>query len=114
MELKTKDSICFCGGGEFVEGVVDFVVEDLVLDADGDLDEDVVVGLGLDLELRLLDLEVDEVDAFGEGEEDVEAGLGDAVEFAEALDDAGGVGADLVVGFGDDDEDEDRDDEERG
>src|SRR5258708_20809541 len=43
---------------------------------------------------RLLDLEVDEVDAFGEGDEDVEAGADDAVEFAESLDYAGGVGAD--------------------
>ncbi len=55
-------------GGETVEGVVDLVVEDLVLDADGDLDEDVVVGLGLDLELGLLDLQVDEIDSLGEGE----------------------------------------------
>ncbi len=100
------------GGGEAVEGVVDLVVEDLVLDADGDLDEDVVVGLGLDLKLGLLDLEVDEVDALGEGEEDVGAGAGDAVELAEALDDAGGEGADLVVGFGEEDEDEDREDED--
>ena len=94
-------------GGEAVEGVVDFVVEDLVLDADGDLDEDVVVGLGLDLKLGLLDLEVDEVDSLGEGEEEVRAGAGDAVELAEALDYAGGEGADLVVGFGDEDEDKD-------
>ena len=54
----------------------------------------------------MLDLEVDEVDALGEGDEEVRAGAGDAVEFAEALDDAGGEGADLVVGFGDGDEDE--------
>ena len=39
--------------GEAVEGVVDLVVEDLVLDADGDLDEDVVVGLGFDLRTGL-------------------------------------------------------------
>jgi hypothetical protein len=96
MELKTKDSICFCGA-RAVEGVVDLVVEDLVLDADGDLDEDVVAGLGLDLKLGLLDLEVDEVDALGEGERSAQAGAGDAVELAEALDDAGGVGAHGVV-----------------
>jgi hypothetical protein len=92
--------------GEFVEGVVDFVGEDLVLDGDGDLDEDVVVGLGFDLELGLLDLEVDEVDGFGEGQQDVEAGLFDAAELAEAFDDAGGVGADGVEGLDDEDEDE--------
>jgi hypothetical protein len=76
--------------GELVEGVGDLVVEDGVLDADGDLDEDVVVGFGFDGELRLFDLEVDEVDALGEGDEEVEAGAGDAVELAEAFDDAGG------------------------
>ena len=95
-------------GAELIEGVVDLVVEDLVLDGDGDLDEDVVVGLGLDGELGLLDLEVDEVDAFGEGDEDVEAGADDAVEFAEALDYAGSVGADGEEGF------EDRDENDNG
>ena len=90
--------------GELVEGVVDFVGEDLVLDADGDLDEDVVAGLGFDLELGLLDLEVDEVDGFGEGDEDAQAGLDDAIELAETLDHAGGVGADGVEGFEDEDE----------
>ena len=94
-------------GAEFVEGVVDLVVEDLILDGDGDLDEDVVVGLGLDGELGLLDLEVDEVDALGEGNEDVQAGADDAVELAEALDDAGGVGADGVEGLEDRDENDD-------
>ena len=82
------------------------------MDADGDLDEDVVAGLGFDLELGLLDHEVDEVDALGEGDEEVEAGAGDAIEFAEALDDAGGGGADLVVGLDDEDEEEERDDRE--
>ena len=105
----------FLRGAEFVEGVVDLVVEDLVLDGDGDLDEDVVVRLGFDGELGLLDLEVDEVDAFGEGDEDVEAGADDAVELAESLDYAGGVGADSEEGFEDgdenDDEDEDKEDE---
>jgi hypothetical protein len=62
------------------------------------------VGLGLDGELGLLDLEVDEVDAFGEGDEDVEARADDTVEFAEALDYAGGVGADREEGFEDGDE----------
>jgi hypothetical protein len=99
-------------GGELVEGVVDLVVENLVLHADGDLYEDVVVGLGFDGELGLLDLEIDEVDALGEGEQEAQAGAGDAVEFAEALDDTGGEGADGVVGFGDGDEDEERNDEE--
>ena len=55
----------------------------------------------------LLDLEVDEVDALGEGDEDVEAGADDAVELAEALDDRGGVGADGVEGFEDGDEKDD-------
>jgi len=110
VEDEGLDLLLRCG--EAIEGVVDFVVEDLVLDADGDLDEDVVVGLGLDLKLSLLDLEVDEIDSLGEGEEEVGAGAGDAVEFAEALDYAGGEGADLVVGFGDEDEEEDRNDEE--
>ena len=94
------------GGGELVEGVGDLVVEDLVLDADGDLDEDVVVGLGFDGELGLLDHEIDEVDALGEGNEEVKAGTGDAVESTKALDDTGGGGADLIVSFGDDDEEE--------
>src|SRR5207248_1339581 len=98
-------------GAEFVEGVVDLVVEDLVLDRDGDLDEDVVVGFGFDGELGLLDLEVDEVDALGKGDEDVEAGADNAVELAEALDDTGGVGADGEEGFEDGDE---NDDEEKG
>ena len=65
------------------------------------------MGLGFDLELGLLDLEVDEVDGFGEGDEDVQAGLDDAVEFAEALDYAGGIGADGVEGFEDGDENDD-------
>src|SRR5258708_5189358 len=94
-------------GAEFVEGVVDLVVEDLVLDGDGDLDEDVVVSLGLDGELGLLDLEVDEVDALGEGDEDVEAGADDAVELAEALDYARGVGADGEEGFEDGEKNDD-------
>ncbi len=98
--------------GEAVEGVVDLVVEDLILDADGNLDEDVVVGLGLDGELSLLDLEVDEVDTLGEGHEEVQAGAGDAVEFAEALDDAGGEGAHLIVGLRDEDQEEESDDGE--
>src|SRR6202030_3793165 len=104
----------FLWGAEFVEGVVDLVVEDLVLDGDGDLDEDVVVGLGLDGELGLLDLEVDEVDALGEGDEDVKAGADDAVELAESLDYAGGVGADGEEGFedGDENDDEDKDQED--
>jgi len=38
--------------------------------------------------------------------------LGDAVEFAEALDHAGGVGADRVHGLDDSDEDEDAEDDE--
>ena len=97
---------------ELVEGVGDLVVEDLILDADGDLHEDVVVGLGLDGELGLLDLEIDEVDALGEGDQEVQAGTGDAVELAEALDDTGGGGAHGVVGFGDGDEQEERNDEE--
>lgn len=92
---------------EFVEGVVDLVVKDLILNGDRDLDEDVVVGLGFDRELGLLDLEVDEVDALGVGDEDVEAGADDAVEFAEALDDRGGVGADGIEGFEDGDENDD-------
>jgi hypothetical protein len=102
----------FLRTGEFVEGVVDLVVEDLVLDGDGDLDEDVVVGLGLDGELGLLDLEVNEVDAFGEGNENVEAGTDDAVEFAEPLDNAGGVGADGKEGFDDGDENYDGENDE--
>ena len=97
--------------GKFVEGVDDAVVEDLVLHADGDLDKDVVLGFGFDLELCLLDHEVDEVNALGEGEEKVQAGAGDAVEFAEALDDAGGGGADRVVGLGDEDQEKDEGDE---
>jgi hypothetical protein len=102
-------------GAEFVEGVVDLVVEDLVLDGDGDLDEDVVASLGLDGELGLLDLEVDEVDALGEGDEDVEAGADDPVELAEALDYAGSVGADGEEGFEDGDENDDgEDDKEDG
>ena len=47
----------------------------------------------------------------GVGVVEVGAGAGDAVEFAEALDYAGGEGADLVVGFGDEDEEENRKDE---
>ena len=96
-------------GAEFVEGVVDLVVENLVLDGDGDLDEDVVVGLGFDGELSLLDLEVDEVDTLGEGDEDVKAGADDAVEFAEALDYTSGVGAHGEEGFEDGDENDDAD-----
>ena len=99
MELKTKDSILLLRGAEFVEGVVDLVVEDLVLDGDGYLDEDVVVSLGFDRELSLLDLKVDEVDALGEGDEDMEAGANDAVELAESFDDTGRVGADGEEGF---------------
>src|SRR5216683_283596 len=104
-------------GAELVEGVVDLVVEDLVLDGDGDLDEDVVAGLGLDGELGLLDLEVDDKGLLGEGDEDLEAGADDAVELAEALDDAGGVGADGEEGFedrdqGDEGEDDDGDEQE--
>ena len=72
------------------------------------------MGLGLDLELGLLDLEVDEVDALGEGDEDVQAGADDAVELAEALDDAGGVGADGVEGFEDGDEGKNGEDERPG
>jgi hypothetical protein len=106
----------FLRTAEFVEGVVDFVVEDLVLDGDRNLDEDVVVGLGLDGELGLLDLEVDEVDSLGVGDEDVEARADDAVELAEALDYPGGVGADGVKGFEDgdeaDDTEEDQEDEQ--
>jgi hypothetical protein len=103
----------FLRGAELVEGVVDLVVEDLVLDGDGDLDKDVVVGLGLDGKLRLLDLEVDEVDALGEGDEDVKAGTDDAVELAEAFDNARRIGADGEEGFEDGDENDDgKEDEE--
>lgn len=99
-------------GAELVEGVVDLVVEDLILDGDGDLDEDVVVSLGLDGELRLLDLEIDEEDTLGVGDEDVEAGADDAVEFAESLDDACGVGAHGEERLEDGDENDDGRDEE--
>ncbi len=102
----------FLRGAEFVEGVVDLVVEDLVLDGDRDLDEDVVVGFGLDLELGLLDLEVDEVDSLGVWDEDVEARADDAVEFAEAFDDAGGVGSNGEEGFEDGDENDDGEEEQ--
>jgi hypothetical protein len=106
----------FLRGAELVEGVVDLVVQDLVLDRDGDLNEDVVMGLGFNCELGLLDLEVDEVDALGVGDQDVEARADDAVEFAEALDDSGGVGADGVEGLenGDqnDDGEEDQEDDQ--
>ncbi len=40
------------------------------------------------------------------------AGAGDAVELAEAFDDACRKSADLVVGFGDEDEEEDREDDD--
>src|SRR3984885_4378053 len=106
----------FLRGAELVEGVVDLVVQDLVLDRDRDLNEDVVMGLGFNCELGLLDLEVDEVDALGVGDQDVEARADDAVEFAEALDDSGGVGADGVEGLenGDqnDDGEEDQEDDQ--
>ncbi len=110
VEDEGLDLLLRCG--EAVEGVVDFVVEDLILHADGDLHEDVVVGLGLDLELGLLDLQVDEIDSLGEGEKEVGAGAGDAVELAEAFDDACRKGADLVVGLGDEDEEKDREDDD--
>jgi hypothetical protein len=104
----------FLRGTEFVEGIEDLVVEDLLLHGDGDLDEDVVVGLGFDGELGLLDLEVDEVNSLGIGDEDVKAGADDAVELAEALDDRGSVGADGVEGFKDGDESDDGKDEDDG
>ena len=86
----------------------------LVLDRDRDLNEDVVVGLGLDGELGLLDLEIDEVDPFGVGDEDVKAGTHNTVELAEALDDGRGVGADGVEGFEDSDKDNDGENEAKG
>jgi hypothetical protein len=64
------------------------------------------VGLGLDGELGLFYLEVDEVDALGEGNEYVETGADDAVEFAESLDDTCGVGAYGEESFEDGDENE--------
>ena len=60
----------------------------------------------------MLDLKVDEVNALGVGDEDVEAWANDAVEFAEALNDAGSVGPDGEEGLEDGDESYDGDDEE--
>ena len=97
---------------EFVKGIVDLFVEDLVLHGDWDLDEDVVVRLGLDRELSLLDLEIDEVDALGIGNEDMQPGANDAVEFAEALNHACGIGTDGKKRFEDGDEDDDGENEE--
>ena len=98
--------------GELVEGVGDLVVQHLVLHADGNLHEDVVAGLGLHLELRLLDLQVDEVDALREREEEVQPRARDAVELAEAFDDTGGISAHGVVGLGDEYQEEDTDEED--
>ena len=105
--VKDEGLDLFLRRAEFVEGVVDLIVEDLVLDGDWNLDEDVVVGLGLDGKLGLLDLEVDEVDTLGVGDEDVEARADDPVEFAEAFDNPGGVSADGVEGLEDGDEKDD-------
>jgi hypothetical protein len=97
----------FLRGAELVVGLENLVGEDLVLDRDGNGDEDVVFGFGFDVDVGLADLEVHEADGFAPRHEEVEAGLGDAIEFAEALDDARGVGADGVHGLDDSNQDED-------
>jgi hypothetical protein len=102
----------FLRGAEFVVGLENFVGENLVLDGDGDGDEDIVFGFGFDVDVSLSDLQVHEADGFAPGHKEVEAGLGDATEFAEALDDARRVGADGVHGFDNGDENEDADDGE--
>jgi hypothetical protein len=60
----------------------------------------------------MANLEVHEADGFAPRHEEVEAGLGDAIEFAEALDDAGGVSADRIHGLDEGDEEEDAEDDD--
>ena len=97
----------FLRGAELVVSLEDLFRQYLVLDGDGDGDEDVVFGFGFDVDVGMANLEVHEADGFAPRHEEVEAGLGDAIEFAEALDDARGVGADGVHGLDDSNQDED-------
>src|SRR5208283_2102757 len=95
---------------ELVIGVKDLLFDDLELHGDRNGDEDVVFAFGFNVDHSLADLEIDEAHIFAPGQQNLQAGTRDAVEFAEALDDAGGVGAHGVHGFEERNEDEDADD----
>ena len=108
---------------QLVVGVEDLGLDDLVLHRDGDGDEDVVLGLGFDVDRGLAHLQIDEAHGFALRHQKLQAGPRDAVELAEALHDAGGVGAHGVHGFEHRDEhkdgydagdDEGKDDKRRG
>jgi hypothetical protein len=76
------------GIGQTVEGVVDLLLPDAVLHADGDGDEDVVFGLGLHGERDLVDAQADDSrDRVKVGSFPVEPGLSHAQKLAETRDD---------------------------
>jgi hypothetical protein len=75
------------GVGHGVDGFEYLERADGILDRNRDGDEDVVLGLGLHFEIDLLDLERDLELALDERQLEVQPGMADTVEFAEALND---------------------------
>src|SRR5215467_10391437 len=74
--------------GQFVECLVDFCRNDVVLDRNRDFYENIVLGLGFDIQSQLLNPQIDAAGNLVQpGKLEIHTRIGDAQKLAHALDD---------------------------